>query len=63
MRALFRPTMNWSGYSTAPAEAGLKPPRKGAFWIRVVLTGTVIVMALQLLGVLSWMGTLLAQPK
>jgi len=55
--------MNWSGYSTAPAEAGLKPPRKGAFWIRVVLTGTVIVMALQLLGVLSWMGTLLAQPK
>ncbi len=37
--------------------------RKGAFWIRVVLTGTVIVMVLQLLGVLSWMGTLLAQPK
>jgi hypothetical protein len=33
--------------------------RKGAFWIRIVLTGTVIVMALQLLGVLSWIGRLL----
>lgn len=36
--------------------------RKGAFWIRIVLTGTVIVMALQLLGVLSYVGKLLRQP-
>lgn len=33
--------------------------RKGAFWIRVVLTGTVIVMALQLLGILAWLYKLL----
>jgi uncharacterized membrane protein YfcA len=32
--------------------------RKGEYWIRVVLTGTVIVMASQLLGVLSWIGGL-----
>lgn len=34
--------------------------RKGASWIRIVLIGTVIVMALQLLGLLSWIGHLLA---
>lgn len=33
--------------------------RKGAYWIRIVLTITVVVMALQLLGVLSWVGRLL----
>jgi uncharacterized membrane protein YfcA len=33
--------------------------RKGAYWIRVVLTVTVIAMALQLLGVLSWVGRFL----
>lgn len=33
--------------------------KKGAFWIRVVLTATVIVMALQLLGVLAWIWTFL----
>jgi uncharacterized membrane protein YfcA len=33
--------------------------KKGAFWIRVVLTATVIVMALQLLGVLAWLWTFL----
>lgn len=32
--------------------------RKGDYWIRVVLIGTVIVMALQLLGVPSWIGAL-----
>jgi len=30
--------------------------RKGDYWIRVVLIATVIVMALQLLGVPSWIG-------
>jgi uncharacterized membrane protein YfcA len=33
--------------------------KKGAFWIRVVLTATVIVMALQLLGVLARLWTFL----
>jgi hypothetical protein len=33
--------------------------RKGAHWIRGVLVVTVIAMALQLLGVLSWVGHLL----
>jgi uncharacterized membrane protein YfcA len=28
--------------------------RQGAYWIRVVLVGTVVIMALQLLGMLSW---------
>jgi hypothetical protein len=36
--------------------------RKGAYWIRGVLTGTVIAMALQLLGVPSWVGALLRWP-
>ena len=31
--------------------------RKGSYWIRVVLVGTVIVMALQLLGAFSWVGS------
>lgn len=30
--------------------------RKGSYWIRVVLVGTVVVMALQLLGAFSWVG-------
>lgn len=34
--------------------------KKGAYWIRVVLIATVIAMALQLLGVLSWLGQLLS---
>ncbi|MGH7964255.1 MAG: sulfite exporter TauE/SafE family protein [Candidatus Binatia bacterium] len=33
--------------------------RKGSYWIRVVLILTVMVMALQLLGALSWVGALL----
>lgn len=41
----------WSG-----AHWGVK---KGAFWIRIVLTVTVIAMALQLLGVLAWLRTFL----
>ena len=33
--------------------------KKGEWWIRIVLTATVIVMALQLLGVLHWLWALL----
>jgi uncharacterized membrane protein YfcA len=32
--------------------------RKGSYWIRIVLVATVVAMALQLLGVLSWAGRL-----
>jgi uncharacterized membrane protein YfcA len=33
--------------------------RKGAYWIRVVLIVTTVAMSLQLLGVFTWVETLL----